>query len=167
MPRKLSQKTLSFCSLLNSCYSLMHNLCSGILLHPYSLLNLLYIKSSVFLCFISCFDSTHMPVASWKKVGIEFVLFFHTCIYEKCFILLSCLIDNLAAFTIIVLKPFTLRILRESLYHLPVLNVVAKKFNAFMFLDAFYVIWFIYFLGIFCIFFFPLAFWICMLMCFG
>lgn len=99
-----------------------------------------------------------MPVSflKKKKVGIEFVLFFfHTCIYEKCFVLLSCLIDNLAAFTIIVLKPFTLRILRESLYHLPVLNVVAKKFNAFMFLDAFYVIWFIYFLEIFVSFLFP------------
>ena len=48
-------------------------------------------------------------------------------------------IDNLAAFTMIVSKPFILRILRELLYHLLDLNVVAKKSNAFIFLDAFYV----------------------------
>lgn len=68
------------------------------------------------------------------------------CIYEKCFILLSCLIDNLAAFTMIVSKSFILRILRELLYHLLDLYVVAKKPNAFIFLDAFYVTLFISFL---------------------
>lgn len=88
----------------------------------------------------------HTPASSFlKRVGME-SFFSQTCIYEKCFILLSCLIDNLAAFTMIVSKPFILRILRELLYHLLDLNVVAKKSNAFIFLDAFYVTWFISFL---------------------
>lgn len=60
--------------------------------------------------------------------------------YKRCFILLSCLIDNLAAFTIIILKPFTLSTLKELLYHLLDLSAVAERSKAVRFLHAVYLI---------------------------
>ena len=65
----------------------------------------------------------------------------------KCFILLPYLIDNLAAFIIAVCKPSTLRILKELLYHLLDMRVVAEKSNVFILFDAFFLRWFISFVS--------------------
>lgn len=53
--------------------------------------------------------------------------------------MLSGLIDSLAAFLIIVWKPFTPRILKKLFYQPLDLSVFVEKSNAFMFSDPFYV----------------------------
>lgn len=74
-----------------------------------------------------------------KKVGRE--ILFQTCVPERV-LFCSHIVNNLAAFIIVVCKPSTLRILKKLLYHLLDMQGVAEKSMSLYFLMPFMLIYF-------------------------